>query len=479
MSSAETPPQPRSVETRDALPRDQLPPSSAARLANGEAIRERVPRSSQGTWQAPEDRPDPVSILEDQAKDRVPELVPIRYGRMLESAFAFFRGGAAIMAWDLSRSPTSDLRVQACGDAHLENFGIYAAPDRTMVFDLNDFDETLPAPFEWDLKRLVASVAIAARDMDFTEEQSRAASRAAATYYRDLMGEFAGMRALDLWYSRIPLERILAVVEAGGNAQAMKQAKKQAKKARRRTSLGALEKFAVKDGDSWKIKPEPPLIETIPVDKLPVGPEMFAQGLQDYSETLTPEKQMVIDRYRFADVARKVVGVGSVGTVAMMILMVGDRDDDPLFLQLKQATTSVLEPYAGKSAYSHPGERVVQGQRIMQSASDSFLGWVTGALGLGLDYYVRQLRDMKGSADLGKMGPEGLIDYAGLCGSCLAHAHARSGDAATMTGYIGTCDEMVEAMADFAEAYADQNEQDFQALVAAEKSGRVEAEFGL
>lgn len=398
---------------------------------------------------------------------------------MLDSAFAFFRGGAAIMAWDLSRTPTSELRVQACGDAHLENFGAFAAPDRTMVFDLNDFDETLPAPFEWDLKRLVASIAIAARDMDFSEQESRTATRAAVTYYRDLMGEFAGMRFLDLWYSRIPVERILASVEASGDEQAMKRARKQAKKARRRTALGALGKFAVKDGDSWKIKPEPPLIETVPVDQLPGGPEMFAQGLRDYSETLSPERRMVIDRYRFADVARKVVGVGSVGTVAMMLLMVGDREDDPLFLQLKQATASVLEPYAGASTYSHSGERVVQGQRIMQSASDSLLGWVTGALGLGLEYYVRQLRDMKGSVDLSKMGPQGLADYAGLCGSCLAHAHARSGDAAAMTGYIGTCEEMVDALSDFAEAYADQNERDFEALVAAEKDGRIEAEFGL
>ena len=420
-----------------------------------------------------------MSILEEQSKDRVPELIPIRYGRMLESAFAFFRGGAAIMAWDLSRTPTSDLRVQACGDAHLENFGAFAAPDRQMIFDLNDFDETLPAPFEWDLKRLVASVAIAARDKDFSGEDSRAATRAAVTYYRDLMGEFAGMRFIDLWYSRIPMEKILESVEATGDKRAMKQAKKAVKKATRRTSLGALQKFAVKDGDSWKIKPEPPLIETLPVEQIPGGPEIFAQGLRDYGETLSPEKRIVIERYQFADVARKVVGVGSVGTVAMMILMIGDRDDDPLFLQLKQATTSVLEPYAGASVYSHAGERVVQGQRIMQAATDSFLGWVTGAMGMGLDYYVRQLRDMKGSVDLDKMGPEGLANYAALCGSCLAHSHARSGDAATMTGYIGTCDEMVDAMADFAEAYADQNEQDFEALVAAEKSGRIKAEFDI
>ena len=436
-------------------------------------------RASQAIWEAPADRPDPVAILEEQAETRVPELVPIRYGRMLESAFAFFRGGAGIMAWDLSRTPSSGLRVQACGDAHLENFGVFAAPDRTMVFDLNDFDETLPAPFEWDLKRLVASIAIAARDMDFSVEESRTATRAAVTYYRDLMGDFAGMRFLDLWYSRIPLERILLAVEATGDEQAMKNVHKQAKKARRRTALGALRKFAVEENGSWKIKPEPPLIETVPVDQLPGGAEMFAQGLRDYSETLSPEKRLVIDRYRFADVARKVVGVGSVGTVAMMLLMVGDRDDDPLFLQLKQATASVLEPYAGASSYSHAGERVVQGQRIMQSASDSFLGWVTGALGLGLDYYVRQLRDMKGSADLSKMSPQALANYAGLCGSCLAHAHARSGDAASLTGYIGTCDEMVDALADFAEAYADQNDQDFEALVAAEKSGRIEAEFGV
>jgi uncharacterized protein (DUF2252 family) len=409
----------------------------------------------------------------------VPELVPIRYGRMLDSAFAFFRGGAAIMAWDLSRTPTSDLRVQACGDAHLENFGAFAAPDRTMVFDLNDFDETLPAPFEWDLKRLVASIAIAARDMGFSPEDSRRATRAASTYYRDLIGEFAGMRFIELWYSRIPMKKILESVAATGDERAIKQAKKQVKKAKHRNALGALAKFAVKDGDEWKIKPDPPLIETVPIHALPGGPDMFNQGLRDYTDTLSPERQLVIERYRFADVARKVVGVGSVGMVSMMILMVGDRDDDPLFLQLKQATESVLAPYAGASVYSHPGERVVQGQRIMQAASDSFLGWVTGAMGLGLDYYVRQLRDMKGAADLSKMDAQGLTNYAGLCGSCLAHAHARSGDAAAMTGYIGTCEGMVDALSDFAEAYADQNEMDFEALVAAEKDGRIEAEFGL
>jgi uncharacterized protein (DUF2252 family) len=479
VSSDLTPEPPRSVEAVDALPRDRLPEKTRLRLDEGREIRDRVPRTSHGTWAAPDDRPDPVSILEKQAERRVPELIPIRYGRMLESAFAFFRGGAAIMAWDLSRTPTSDLRVQACGDAHLENFGAFAAPDRTMVFDLNDFDETLPAPFEWDLKRLVASIAIAARDRGFSREDSRRATHAAGTRYRDLIGEFAGMRFLDLWYSRIPMKKIIESVVATGDQHAVKQAKKQVKKAKHRTALGALGRFATKERGEWKIKPEPPLIETVPLDALPGGPDMFDQGLRDYGNTLSPERRLVIERYRFADAARKVVGVGSVGMVSMMILMIGDRDDDPLFLQLKQATESVLAPYAGASVYSHPGERVVQGQRIMQAASDSFLGWVTGSMGLGLDYYVRQLRDMKGSANLTKMDPQALVDYAGLCGSCLAHAHARSGDAATMTGYIGTCEEMVEALSDFAEAYADQNERDFEALVAAEKSGRIEAEFGL
>ena len=479
MTEQANPPATRSVTATDALPRDELPASSAERLEAGEAIRANVPLSSQGPWLAPSDRPDPVSILEDQARARVPELVPIRYGRMLDNAFAFFRGGAAIMAWDLAHTPTSGLRVQACGDAHLENFGAYAAPDRTLVFDLNDFDETLPAPFEWDLKRLVASVSIAARHLGFSEEESRTATRRALSSYRDLMGDFAGMRFLDLWYSRIPVQRIRDAVEETGNASAAKQAKKTMKKAGRKTSLGALSRFAHQIDGAWKIKPDPPLIEPIPVDQIPGGPKIFSRGLRDYSDTLSPERQLVIDRYEFADVARKVVGVGSVGTVAMMILMVGDRPDDPLFLQLKQATQSVLEPYAGASAYSHCGERVVQGQRIMQAASDSFLGWVTGALGMGLDYYVRQLRDMKMSVELEKMDSAGFAGYADLCGSCLAHAHARSGDAATMTGYLGTSDEIVDALADFAEAYADQNEEDFAALVAAEKQGRITAEFGV
>lgn len=469
----------RSVTAPDALPRDSLPESSASRLAEGEQIQAEVPLRSHAEWEVPDDRPDPVSIIEDQAKDRVPELVPIRHGRMLENPFAFFRGGAAIMAWDLAHTPTSGLRVQACGDAHLENFGAFAAPDRQLVFDLNDFDETLPAPFEWDLKRLVASIAIAGRHLGYDTEESRSAVVRAVSSYRDLMGQFAGMRFLDLWYSRIPVERIYASVQEGGSEAAAKQAKKALKKAGKKTSLGALQKFAEEVDGEWRIKPEPPLIERVPIDQMAGGPEVFRQGLDDYAATLSPERRLVIERYRYADVARKVVGVGSVGTVAMMVLMVGDRADDPLFLQLKQATKSVLEPYAGASVYSHCGERVVQGQRIMQAASDSFLGWVTGALGLGLDYYVRQLRDMKMSIDLEKIDPTGFTGYSSLCGSCLAHSHARSGDAATISGYLGTSDEVVDALAEFAERYADQNERDFAAMVAAEKQGRIAAEFGV
>lgn len=467
------------AEPAPALPVEDFPEATKRRREAGKERRKDVPRSAQAEWSPPESRTDPVQILEAQAAERIPELVPIRYGRMLASPFAFFRGGAAIMASDLSLTPTTEIRVQACGDAHLENFGLFAAPDREMVFDLNDFDETLPASFEWDVKRLAASVVIAARDREFDQADCLAAARESVRAYKDLMTAFAGMKILDLWYSRIPAAQIEAAFEHVGDERRAKRTRKMLKKAARKNNLGALKRFAEQVDGRWQIKEDPPLVERVPVDSMPGGEERIRQALSEYAETLSPDKRVVLQRYEYADVARKVVGVGSVGTMALMLLMTGDREDDPLFLQLKQATQSVLAPFAGASDYSHAGERVVRGQRLTQAASDQFLGWVTGTLGFGLEYYVRQLRDMKGSAVVEAMEPDDLALYARLCGICLAHGHARSGDAAELSGYMGTSDTFTEAVTAFADSYADQNERDFAALQEAERDGRIAVESGV
>jgi len=399
---------------------------------------------------------------------------------MLESPFAFFRGGAAIMAWDLAHSATTRIRVQCCGDAHLVNFGAFAAPDRRLIFDLNDFDETLPAPFDWDLKRLAASVEVAARDNGLSKVESADSVRASVRAYQQSMAMFAGLRFLDIWYARIDLDHIEALVDRDGRASAAKQTKKEIDKAKRKTGVGALARFADETGDGvFRIREEPPTIVRFGADTHPHVQGIVSQALKDYSENLQPDRRVLLERYHVEDFARKVVGVGSVGTEAFMMLLMGDRDDDPLFLQLKEAQQSVLEPYAGTSVYANHGERVVQGQRLMQAASDSFLGWITGTGPRRLDYYVRQLRDMKGSADVSKMDGQRLAGYAELCGATLARAHARAGDAAVISGYVGNGDAFADAIVTYASAYADCNEEDHARLVAAVKSGRVTAQVGV
>jgi uncharacterized protein (DUF2252 family) len=446
------------------------------RRAAGRERRSAVPRSSHGEWTAPADRLDPVSLLEQQAEDRVPDLVPIRYGRMLASPFTFLRGAAAVMAFDLSRTPTSSIQVQACGDAHLLNFGLFATPERHLFFGLNDFDETHPAPFEWDLKRLATSIVAAARDRAFNDAAQAFAARAAARSYRERMLEFAEMGFLEVWYSRIDVDELMQTARRDLDKKMLKKTEKAIQKARARTNLGALSRFAEQVDGTWRIKLEPPLIVRHSEAEHPAAQlaEIYAQ----YSASLRADQRELLSRYRFVDFARKVVGVGSVGTETFMFLLMGDKDDDPLFLQLKEADRSVLEPYTARSDFRNQGERVVTGQRLTEAASDSFLGWLKGARG-EKDCYVRQLRDMKGSVTIETMLPPDLSKYAQLCGSALARAHARTGDAAAIAGYIGTGNSFDQAIERFAVAYADQNEHDYDALAAAGESGRIEAQEGV
>ena len=456
-----------------------LPKAVEERMAEGRAERESVPLDAHGEWAALDGRPDPVGVLEEEDATRVPELVPIRHGRMIVSPFTFYRGGAAIMAWDLSRTPTTGLRVQCCGDAHLSNFGVFAAPDRRLVFDLNDFDETLPAPFEWDVKRLVASFVVAARDNGHCRKDQRAAARAAAAAYRTAMSAAAAMRFLDVWYERIDAEQLLAQVAATVDKATRKAAQKNLAKARSRTSLGSLSKFAQQVDGEYRIKLQPPVIVRPSEAMYGDFEQLVRQGLADYAHSLSPERRLVLDHYHYVDFARKVVGVGSVGTEALMVLLMGDREDDPLFLQVKEASESVLAPYAGASEYEQQGERVVQGQRVMQAASDAFLGWVTGTGERHHEFYVRQLRDMKGSAVIETMPPGRLARYGELCGATLARAHARSGDAAKITGYLGDDDTFDRALEHFAVSYADQNDADYGAFTRAADEQRIAVERGV
>ena len=456
-----------------------LPKAIEERMAEGRAERESVPLEAHGEWAAPDSRPDPVGIIDKQNAARVPELVPIRHGRMIVSPFTFYRGTAAIMASDLSRSPTTGLRVQCCGDAHLSNFGLFAAPDRRPVFDLNDFDETLPAPFEWDVKRLVASFVVAARGNGHRRRDQRAAARTAAAAYRTTIATAATMRFLDVWYTRFDAEELLAEFGPTVKKAERKSARKVLAKAQTRTSLGSLAKFAERVDGGYRIKQQPPIIVR-PPETLTAGFEqVIRQGLADYSRSLDPDRRVVLDHYHYVDFARKVVGVGSVGTEAMMVLLMGDREDDPLFLQLKQAGTSVLAPYAGASEYKHQGERVVNGQRLMQAASDTLLGWLTGTGEHKHEFYVRQLRDMKGSAAVETMTPERLALYGRLCGATLARAHARTGNAAKIIGYLGDDDAFDRALERFAVAYADQNDADYAAFTGAAEDNRIEVERGV
>ena len=444
--------------------------------ARGRELRNSVSRSSHAQWAPPADRPDPVTVLEEQAKARVPDLVPIRYGRMIASPFAYFRGAAAPMAWDLAHTPTSDIRVQACGDAHLLNFGMYAAPDRRLVFDVNDFDETLPAPFEWDIKRLAASFAVAARDNGFKDRDARTAARLAVRSYRIEMTGYAAMRFLQVWYSRIDIDEVSRLFDALQSKAAVRRRHRDIAKAHRSTSLKAFLKMCDEVEGQYRIRPAHPVIVRFPIELYPGVLEELRNAVALYQHTLEADRREVLRRYYFGDFARKVVGVGSVGTEAFVMLLIGDRADEPLFLQVKEAQESVLAPFAGPSEYEHQGERVVMGQRLTQAATDPFLGWTTGAGTNGAalkHYYVRQLRDMKGSMSVPLMDPLQLDYYARLCGWALARAHARTGRATLISGYLGTGEVFDHAIADFAIAYADQNEQDYQRLLQAVSAGRV------
>ena len=457
----------------------------AERAARGKAARGEVPRRAHAEWEPAPHRPDPVELLEEQAASRVPELVPIRYGRMLVSPFTFYRGAAYLMASDLSVGPRTGLHAQLCGDAHLSNFGAFASPDRRLVFGVNDFDETHPGPFEWDLKRLAASFAVAGRDRGFDTKIRTRINAAVSAGYRAAMHDYAAMRNLDLWYARIDVEQLVTQFRAQASAVQKKRMQKNLAKTRTKDSLAAFGKLTELVDGEHRIVSDPPLI--VPVGELaPTGrqedvEEAFRELIRKYRRTLQGDRRRLIERFRFADAARKVVGVGSVGTRAWIVLMIGRNNDDPMFLQAKEAEASVLEPFVGKSEFANHGQRVVEGQRLMQAASDIMLGWLhtTGLDGVERDFYIRQLWDWKGSAIVDAMEPDAMGAYAQLCGATLAKAHARSGDAIAIASYLGKSDVYDKALAEFAETYADQNERDYDALKKAAASGRVKAETGL
>jgi uncharacterized protein (DUF2252 family) len=457
----------------------------AERAARGKAVRAEVPRSSHGGWEPAPGRRDPVDVLEDQAQTRVPELVPIRYGRMLVSPFTFYRGAAALMAADLADAPRTGLEVQLCGDAHLSNFGAFAAPDRRLIFGVNDFDESLPGPFEWDVKRLVASFAVAGRDRGFSRKQRMQANLAGASSYRAAMRDFAQMRALDVWYARLDVDDVARQWAAEASAKQRKRFDRNVAKARAKDSMRAFDRLTrLVDGEP-RIVSDPPLI--VPIEEL-VSPDRRAalddaiRGvIHSYRRTLTGDRRRLLERFHYVHAARKVVGVGSVGTRAWVVLLLGSDQGDPLFLQLKEAQESVLEPYLGKSGHANHGQRVVEGQRLMQAASDIMLGWfrTDGLDGVQRDFYIRQLWDGKGSALVEAMDPAGLATYARICGWTLARAHSRSGDPVAIAGYLGSGDSFDRAMASFAETYADQNDADYAALRRAVDAGTIAVETGL
>ncbi|MEB8337153.1 DUF2252 domain-containing protein [Streptomyces endophyticus] len=452
------------------------------RASAGRSARSRVPRSAHADYAPAADRPDPVDILEKQSASRLPELVPIRYGRMLESPFRFFRGAAAIMASDLAHTPVTELRAQLCGDAHLLNFRLLASPERRLMFDVNDFDETLRGPWEWDVKRLGASLVIAGRGNGFGRSDRERVVRAAAASYRQSMERFAGMRTLDVWYSRIEADELYAAASAKLDTRTRRRMSRALGKARGRDHLQALEKLAhVVDGE-LRIAADPPLVT--PLDQLLPGVErkeleaQLIDLIERYARTLTAERRALLTQYRVVDMARKVVGVGSVGTRCWIILLLGRDDRDPLMLQAKEAGTSVLAEFAGPGVHTNQGERVVVGQRLMQAAGDMFLGWerVEGLDGQQRDFYIRQLRDWKVIPQADLMSPRVMGLFARACGATLARAHARSGDRVAIAAYLGSSDRFDQALARFAESYADQNERDHKALAAAARDGRVTVE---
>jgi uncharacterized protein (DUF2252 family) len=486
-------------------------PSVEERAGNGAKARTRTPRSSHAKWRTAIDRPDPVDLLVEQNLTREPDLVPVRHGRMMVSPFTFYRGAARIMAADLKGTPVAGLHVQLCGDAHLSNFGVFASPERRLLFDLNDFDETLPGPFEYDVKRMAASFTIAARHNGFSPADARASTLAAVTAYREAMTEFATMRTMDIWYAHLDDEQLMksvrgAVAETRQAARAAKGRSKAArkdvrqqekdaklaakraeqtrKKAYTRDSLQALSKLAEFADGEYRIVSQPPIV--VPMRDLAatygLSPDDVDPAIREqfraYRATLQDDRRHLLERFEVVDVARKVVGVGSVGTRAFIVLLQGRDEHDPLFLQVKEATASVLEADLPKSRYRQHGERVVQGQRMMQAASDIYLGWTKG-VDVNRHFYWRQLRDMKGSVLVESMTPLGLTFYARTCGWTLARAHARSGDPIAMGAYLGKSDTFDRSVTGFAERYADQNEQDYEQFVKAIRSGRLEAREGV
>jgi uncharacterized protein (DUF2252 family) len=466
------------IVTTTATPMSDVS-APADRAERGRAARRATPRSSQGEWITPGGRSDPVEILLEQAKTRVVELVPVRHQRMLASPFSFYRGAAAIMAADLASTPTTGIRVQCCGDAHLANFGGFEAPDRRLVFDINDFDETLSGPWEWDVKRLAASFAIAAQDREFDETVGRQAVLDATMSYREAMRTFAGMTNLDVWYARLDVEDVLARWGSDVPTSALKRVDRNVAKARTKNSLKALAKLTERVDGQIRIANDPPLVvrlhDLVPADVVDQLSDEVAGWVRSYSHTLQDDRKRLLANYQMVDIARKVVGVGSVGTRCWIGLMLGKDESDPLFLQIKEAEGSVLEPFAGKSVYDHHGQRVVEGQRLMQAASDIFLGWdqTVDIEGVERQFYIRQLWDGKVSADLATMPAKVFPIYGRLCGWTLARAHARSGDRIAIAAYLGAGDVFDRAIADFAFRYAAQNADDYAAVSKAAQDGRI------
>ena len=479
-------------------PRARVPHLSVdQRRAQGQEALNRTALSSHTRWAPAADRPDPVALLEEQNRTREADLVPVRHGRMMVSPFTFYRGGAKLMAADLEGTPTAGLQVQLCGDAHLSNFGLFASPERRLLFDLNDFDETLPGPFEYDVKRLAASCTIAARNNGLTKADMRAATRASVRAYREAMAGFATMGTMDVWYAHLAKNEVSQVLRdaAAGTSTTKKGAKaakrvgkiarKEAAKALTRDSLQALSKLAELVSGHYRIVSQPPII--VPARDLEVTygiprddmERLLREQFRAYRATLRDDHRHVLERFQPVDMARKVVGVGSVGTLAYIVLFQGRDQGDPLFLQLKEATASVLENHLPASRYKHHGQRVVCGQRMMQAASDIYLGWTAAKIPTTHHFYWRQLRDMKRSADVETMGPTTLAFYAHACGWTLARAHARSGDPIAIAAYLGEGDQFDRSITDFSQRYADQNEQDYRALIDAIQSGRIEAIEGV
>jgi uncharacterized protein (DUF2252 family) len=457
----------------------------AERAARGKAARTELPRSAHAGWSPGPRRRDPVELLEEQAKTRLPELGPIRYGRMLDSPFSFFRGAAYTMAADLADGPRTGLHAQLCGDAHLSNFGIFAAPDRRLVFSINDFDETLPGPFEWDVKRLAVSFAVAGRDRGFDDASRRSIVMAAVREYREAMARFAKMRNIDVWYTRLDVASIRERLRAGVSKKQLRRLQANVAEVRTKDSMRALTKLCETVDGELRIVGHPPLVT--PIEDVLPGTEqghledVVRRMIRTYRRTLPRDRRRLLESYRYVHAARKVVGVGSVGARTWILLLVGRDDSDPLFLQFKEAQASVLEPFLGESKYAQHGQRVVEGQRMMQAAPDIMLGWerINTIDGQQRDFYIRQLWDAKGSAEIELMDTSGLEAYGRICGWTLARAHARSGDRIAIASYLGGSDSFDRALASLAETYADQNDRDYRALQEAAASGRVAAEMGV